>query len=66
VKLQLADDFYASKLRVAHASRVLAMASRHRELPFELKSQEKIVSARTLKPTRETRALPNPLLARVL
>jgi len=47
-------------------SRVLAMASRHRELPFELKSQEKIVSARTLKPTRETRALPNPLLAHVL
>jgi hypothetical protein len=40
--------------------------SRHRELPFELKSQEEIVSARTLKPTRETRALPNPLLARVL
>jgi hypothetical protein len=55
-----------ASLWVTHVSRVLAMASRHRELSFELKSQEKTVSARTLKPTRETRALPNPLLARVL
>jgi acetyl-CoA synthetase len=39
----------------------MAMASRHRELSFEFKSQGKTVSARRPKPTRETRALPNPL-----
>jgi hypothetical protein len=51
---------------VERASRVLAMASGQREFSFELKSQEKTVSAKALKPTRDTRALPNPLLARVL
>ena len=46
--------------RVAHASRVLAMASRHRGLLFCYTSK-KAYFGETPKPARETRALPNPL-----
>jgi len=47
--------------RVAHASRVLAMVSRHRGLFFAHTYTEKACSGETPKPTREKRALPNPL-----
>jgi hypothetical protein len=47
--------------RVAHASRVLAMASRHRGLFFRPTHVRKACVGETSKPTRETRALPNPL-----
>ena len=56
---------------VAHASRVLVVASRDNELPrdadftaaadafFEKAGQQKLVAAGTPQPTRETRALPS-------
>ena len=43
---------------VAHASRVLAMASRHRELSCYEPHTEKAYFGGTPKPLRETRALP--------
>jgi hypothetical protein len=49
---------------VAHASRVLAMASRHRELFIESQSQGKAGFGETPKPTRETRALPGVACAK--
>jgi len=48
-------------LWVAHASRVLAMMSHHRELFSCRIYTEKAGFGETPKPTRETRALPNPL-----
>jgi hypothetical protein len=47
--------------RVAHASSVFAMVSRHRGLFFARTYTEKACVGETPKPTRETRALPNPL-----
>src|SRR5713226_8271090 len=46
---------------VAHASRVSAMASRHRELFFYQTYMEKACFGETPKPTRETRALPGEI-----
>jgi hypothetical protein len=46
--------------RVARASRVLAMASRHRELFSYSAHPEKACFGKMAKPARETRALPNP------
>jgi len=53
--------YMATEFRVAHASRVLVAASRRNSLSFSNASRRKSVIARTRSPTRETRALPNPI-----